>query len=418
MDGQEQSIGRWQTLYGFGRYVFRRFWGDGAPGVAASLAYTSLLSLVPLIAIGLAIMAVFPAFDEVRDTLVKQAANLFFPALGGNLQNQLTRFVANVERLTTVGLVGLGVTALMQLTLIERAFNTIFRVSRHRPLLSRLLAYWTMLTLGPLLMGAAFSLQGYVVAVGRAHLGSNMGFYLSYPVPTLLTVLAFVVLFALIPNRTVKLRDALVGAVVAAVLFAVLRWGFGWWLSNTKAYVTIYGAVATLPLFLIWVYLSWGVTMVGAEITAALPEWRMGRRDIVTGGYHPVHRLTLALQVLEILRSNSEKGGRRPSHADLLSATAATDRELQALECTLEAAGLITLTAWRRYVLSRDLRSVQLGQLLDILGLNPQADAAVWPGRRPPAWHGALLDRLRAADVAQKETLEISVEDLLLTPVP
>ena len=363
------KVRRWAD---FLRFVARRGLEDGIGRMAGALAFTSLLSLVPLLAIALAMLAAFPAFDPVRQDLVGWAFHTFAPAIGEAVQYQIQRFVANAGKLSAAGIGWLGVTAIMLLVAIETTLNAIFRVAKPRSALSKLLVYWTALTLGPLLMGAALSVQGYVTALARWPLGKAVTPLMALPVPTVLTVAAFAVMFAAVPNRRVALRDALLGAVAAALLFAALRWGFGLYVTSARTYASLYGAVAVLPVFLLWTYLSWLAILAGAEITAALPEWRSGK----PGAAHatPARRLTLALHVLDVLHDHAVRGLAGASRRDLLAATAAHETELARLLGRLHATGFTAPTLRRRVVLARDLDSATLGDLIRALDLELALD--------------------------------------------
>ncbi|MBR9973110.1 YihY family inner membrane protein [Magnetospirillum sulfuroxidans] len=365
----------------FLRFAIRRGRDDGVSRMAGSLAYTSLLSLVPLFAIALAMLAAFPAFDTVRQDLVSWAFRTFAPSIGEVVQLQIHRFIDNAGRLSAIGILSLVITAIMLLVTIEGTMNAIFRVAKARSALSKLLVYWTALTLGPLLMGAALSLQGYVTALSRWSVTKVVTPFVALPLPTLLTTLAFAVMFAAIPNRRVAVRDALIGAATAALLFAALRWGFGLYITSSRTYASLYGAVAVLPVFLLWTYLSWLAILIGAEITAALPEWRSGQH---LGGVssRPARRLSLALELLSILHDFYRRGIVGASRRDLLAQTSCNERELIRLLARLQATGFTAPTSRRRVVLARDLETTTLADLvaaLDLeLGLEPSSANAPW----------------------------------------
>lgn len=400
---------RARKFAGFLRYVAARYRKDGASRMAAALAYTSLLSLVPLIAIALAMLAAFPVFDTVRQDLLGFAFDNLVPAIGSVVENQINRFIANAGRLTAAGVVGLAFTAIMLLVTIEGSFNLIFRVARERPLLSKVLVYWTGVTLGPLLIGAAFSLQGYVAAANKWQLAKTASPILALPVPFLLTVLAFTGMFAAIPNRRVRIKDAVAGAVVAALLFAGLRWGFGLYVTSSKAYTSLYGAVAAVPIFLFWMFLSWAVVLVGAEVTAALPEWRAGyhQAELRAKG---ARRLTLALDVLALLlkglAANSKGVGRR----DLLAATAVSERDLSPVLSRLCAAGFAAPLAGGRFLPARDLDIATLDDLIVALELELALDDAIAAGS---PWRARIEPLIAAARDAHRTTLALPLKHLL-----
>ncbi len=160
--------------FNFVRAALARFREERGLIIAASLSYTSLLALVPLIAISLSILSAFPAFEDVEDRLIEQALSYVAPHAGVEVQTYLDRFVSNTSNLTALGIVWLAVTAIMLLSTIEAAFNAIWRVDSPRPLMMRLVAYWTTLTLGPLLLGAGLSLSTVIFAAGNFS-GSGLG---------------------------------------------------------------------------------------------------------------------------------------------------------------------------------------------------------------------------------------------------
>ena len=262
----------------FVKYVAVRTKQDRLLRIAASLSYTTLIALVPLLAIAVAIFTAFPVFSNAREELQGFVFdNLLLPETGKVVQQYLLQFVGATGKLTTVGVAGLVLTAIIMLTTIESAFNVIFRVTRPRPVITRVLVYWTSLTLGPLLLGASFSLSGYLFALRK--LVDKKAFavadsFLTEMTPAFLLAVAFMLLYMTIPYRSVKLKNAAVGGIAAAFLFGVLRSSFGLFAANAATYQTLYGAMAVLPMFLIWMYMSWAVVLAGAVITAALPEWK------------------------------------------------------------------------------------------------------------------------------------------------
>jgi len=275
---------RWRAALSLLIHVARRYQRDRASSMAASLSYTSLLSLVPLLAVALAVLAIFPIFGDTRAMVETWVFANFVPAVGRTVREAVTTFIANAGQLSAAGLVGLAVSAVTLLFTIETEMGFVFRVTERRGLAARLLVYGTLLTLGPLLIGASLSLEGALLA-DITWQGANATLaVLAVPLPTLLSIGAFSLLFALAPNRRVAALDALAGGTVAGLLFALLRWGFAVYITHSDSYATLYGAVAVVPILLLWGFLSWAVVLVGAEFTASLPEWRAGRNDGEDGG--------------------------------------------------------------------------------------------------------------------------------------
>jgi len=282
--------GRRNAALGFIVHVARRYQRDRASSMAASLSYTSLLALVPLLAIALAVLAAFPAFADTRATIERWIFANFVPAVGQAVEQQISTFIANAGGLSAIGLIGLIISAVTLLLTVETELNVVFRVAEPRGLMARLLVYWTLLTLGPLLLGASLSIEGALIALdsGAAILASSVlaGPILAavaVPLPTLLSIAAISLLLAQAPNRPVRWHDALAGGTVAGLLFALLRWGFAVYIAHAHAYTTLYGAAAVVPIFLVWMFLSWATVLIGAEVTAALPEWRESGRGGMDG---------------------------------------------------------------------------------------------------------------------------------------
>ena len=243
-----------QALGEIWKMVMRRFGEDQCMRIAASLSYTSLLSLVPLMAISFAIFAAFPAFDGVQQQLQAYVFENFVPAAGDAVSEYLKTFTEKTGGMTTIGIVGLGVTAIMLLATIEDALNRIFRVREKRPFVSRLLMFWALLTLGPLLMGASLSLSTYFYAltnwvdVDGLGVGSVSSFA-SVILPNLMVMAALTFFYIFVPNRTISWRNGIIGGVTAGFLFGVLKKLFGLYVSHFPSYQAIYGVLATIPIF-------------------------------------------------------------------------------------------------------------------------------------------------------------------------
>lgn len=361
-------------------YVGRRFWNDDGFGMASGLSYATLLALVPLIVIGLAIFTAFPTFADVRDSLQALIFDTFLPARGEEISERLLRFVDNAQRLTAAGIVAFTLTALLLLSNINAALNRIWRVSEPRPLSLSFLVYWALLTLGPLLIGASLSISGQWISELESVAGRDLSVLapLSWLLSVGLAAVGFTVLFWIAPNRSIYLRHAFIGGVTAALAFELLKDGFAFYIVRVPSYEAVYGALAAVPIFLIWMYLSWTVVLLGAELTAALPEWRAtqarGNRALNAGS-----RLALALALLERLRDAAESG-EQVRRRRLLMGLPATPAEADQIMSKLRSGKFIARTGRGRWLLARDLSKVSLGELLATLGLDLDAGEA-WPER-------------------------------------
>lgn len=265
------------AMWMFARYVVRRIGEDRCLQAAAALTYTTLLALVPLAAVGFAIFSAFPRFASMRGQVEDFVFENFAPHAGDTIRTYLTTFLGNTQGLTSLGVVFLLISAVLLLSTIENTFNGIWRATARRPLTTRLLAYWAVLTLGPLLFGASLSVSSYmwgqmIAAGGEAARGPAA--IAGRLFPFVMEIFGFAVMYMVLPHATVRLRNALAGAAVAAVLFEALKKVFGIYVQMFAGYQTIYGALATVPLFLIWIHLSWTVALLGGIVAASIPEWR------------------------------------------------------------------------------------------------------------------------------------------------
>lgn len=256
--------------------VVRRVDEDSCFQVAASLTFTTLLSLVPLLAVVLSVSSAFPVFEQWIEALQHFVIRNFLPDTGGRLiRTQLTEFTENAGHLTAIGILFLGFTALTLMLSIDETFNRLFRVQQRRGPFRRVLMYLAALAIVPALVGASVSITSWIV-------GQSLG-YLNQPhwvsisvlrfVPYAFTCIAFTIVYHVLPNRQVALRHAIAGGLIAGLAFELAKLGFAMYIRYFPTYTVIYGAFAVIPIFLLWVYISWVVVVIGATITAVLPQY-------------------------------------------------------------------------------------------------------------------------------------------------
>ena len=264
-----------ETTKNFLFFLVRRAKNDTIFRVSSSLSYTSLIAIVPLFVIGLAIFSAFPGFTTIKGQFQDFILKNFVPDIGQEISQYFVSFLNASAQVTTIGVVGLAVTSIMLLSTIENSFNFIFKVYKPRNIKTKITLYWTVITLGPILLGAAFSLRSYLFTLqSLMPEGIGKSMYFSQMIPSLITMLVLVMVYVLVPNKKVKISNALVGAFIAVLLFGVLRKSFGILVIENATYKTLYGALAALPVFLIWMYLAWSVVIFGAVVTAALEEYQ------------------------------------------------------------------------------------------------------------------------------------------------
>ncbi|MBQ4859074.1 virulence factor BrkB family protein [Pseudoalteromonas sp. MMG007] len=239
---------------------------------AGYLAYVTLLSLIPLIAVGVAIFSAFPGFESTRMEIESFLFTNFVPTSSDVIKEHISSFAGNANQMTAVGIGFLAAIALLLIRNVDATLNRIWRIKKKRPMMISFAVYWMVLSLGPVLLGASIGVTSYIVSlVSFADQGipGFSGFLLKL-VPYGFSMIGFLMLYTLVPNTPVSIKAAIPGALFAAILFELTKKGFALYISHFPSYEVIYGAVATIPILFVWVYLSWIVVLLGAEFTACI----------------------------------------------------------------------------------------------------------------------------------------------------
>jgi membrane protein len=266
-----------RRLWEFVAAVAWRFFEDRSSQTAGALTYTSLLSIVPLLTVALALASAFPVFDQAVANLQDFVKENVLPDAPGfaAFTEQIRAFTSRAGRLTAIGVAGLGITSVLLMLTIDESLNRIFRVRRRRPLGLRLITYWAVITLAPLLVGGSLSITSYLIGAAHAHL--ELPRIAQYPLgilPFVLTWGALALIYTFVPHRHVEWRHGVLAALLAGVAFEVAKRGFAFYIGHFPTYAFIYGTFATILIFLLWLYVSWVIVLVGATLTAMLPAWR------------------------------------------------------------------------------------------------------------------------------------------------
>ena len=403
----------WRNFSGFILYVFSRYTHDRMQQRAASLTFTTLLAIVPLLTVSFAIFSAFPAFQRIKVEIQDFIFSNFIPEVGGSVQEHFETFTQQTSGLTGIGVIFLIITSVMLLMTISGTFNDVWRVRKNRPIIMQLMVFWAVLTLAPLFFGASLTISSYLFAVLRTsgveeYTGSISR--LALILPFLLQSIGLTILFVAVPNFPVRRRDALMGGIVAGILLEVLKSGFGFYITNFPTYETIYGAMATIPIFLIWVYLSWIVVLLAAEMTASLPEWRAGSREASSKRAVPTVRLTAALSILYQLQLARHNGG-GVKDRDLSVTSRLAPKELGEAVQKLSKAKFITKSENQAWLISRDLSEVTLRDLLKVLelDLNDKIPAQL----HKMNWAGPLVKSIHKLDDASESIINISLDEFL-----
>ena len=255
------------------RLTFRRARQERLPQVAGSLAFTTLLSLVPLLAVSFALFTRFPIFRPFEGALEQHLLKGLLPAdIARTVLKLLHQFTANADGLTWVGSAFLLATAVAMLWTVERVFNQMWNVWKSRPLPTRLGMYLLVLALAPPLLGVSLWATSHVLGASLGWLGPlppSATFVLTLG-PMALSWIGLSCLFYFVPHTRVRRRDAIVGGLIASVALELGKRGFATYLFKMPTYQAMYGAFAVFPVFLLWVYFSWLVTLAAALIAANL----------------------------------------------------------------------------------------------------------------------------------------------------
>lgn len=294
-----------KTWFQFVLFVIRRFEADRCREQAGSLTYTTLFAVVPMLTVFLVIISSIKALEPARQQLQQLIYSNFLPKTTIAFDKAFNAFTDKSSNLTIIGILFLFVTTVMMLTSIETVFNRIWRVRETRGGIVGFMRYWTIISLGPILLGSAFVISSAVASL--TVLSDNFvgyevnGKFIFWCISFALTVLGFFILNWTIPNRRVPIKAALIAGVFSAIVFELLKNLFGYIMSNFTSYEIVYGAFAAVPIFLLWIFLSWNIVLLGVEISYALTAFYSGKEQ----NRHPV---IILLDLLELFYKKQLKG--------------------------------------------------------------------------------------------------------------
>jgi membrane protein len=259
----------------FLRCFFIRSKQEQIPVISGYLSYVTLMSLVPLIVVMLSVMTAFPLFANIRETIEGFVYTNFVPTAGEIVREHLSGFVANASKMSAVAISFLILFALLLISVIDKTLNKIWRVSKKRRLVTSFSMYWMILTLGPILVGSSIAVTSYFVSFASLADIELFGLttMLLRALPLFASIAAFLILYMIVPNKVVPFKYALAGAAVAGVLFELAKKAFALYVTQLPSYQAIYGALATIPILFVWVYISWFVVILGAVFTVSLEEF-------------------------------------------------------------------------------------------------------------------------------------------------
>ncbi|PZO06118.1 MAG: hypothetical protein DCF27_13120 [Lysobacteraceae bacterium] len=368
-----------ERIQSFSQFLWTRFLDDRCFETAGALAYTTLFALVPLSVVVFGILSAFPVFDAWSAQLTGFIFSNFVPTSARVVEDYLRGFADTAGKLTFTGIGALLVSLLLTMWSIESTFNRVWRVPTPRPRLLRFLMYWTLLTLGSLLAVASLAVTSYLFSLpvlsGVEQLDWSQRL-LGY-LPNLVEMTVFSVAYWLIPHRSIPFRFALAGGLFASVLFELAKRGFAAYLLSVPTYDQLYGALAVAPIFMIWVYLSWVVVLLGASFSASLSSFRYQPRAL---------QLPTGMELYGYLRllgrmDEARRDGRGLHMFQIKEREPMlTDDLLQRMLSGLDSLHIVQRAEDGAWLLSRDLSSVTLGDLHEGLGLRIPGPSAGLPG--------------------------------------
>lgn len=404
----------WVRVSSFWRYVWRQFGRDQCLTSAGMLTYTTLLSLVPLTTVILSIASAFPVFDRLSEQARQFIFENFVPAARETVETYLFEFAGQASQLTAAMSVILIVTALLLMSSIESTFNRIWGVARARTLVNRFVVYWSALSLGPILLGVSIALSSYFFSLSvftEIEGASGIRRVLQSSLPFVVGAVAFFLMFLIVPNRNVPWKHAAYGGLLTALMFEAAKQGFAAYVSNFDGYQKIYGALSAIPIFLIWIYLTWSVILLGASFTASLGSFRFrgGKRS------WPREREFVLLYRLVGHLWKAQKTGLGISSQGLMALEPGVeDHQLQGLLELLRQRSYVTRDESERWTLIRDLDEVSLGELYHSGEFTLPLRSRPWLPAQPDDWDQALAEALEAMDDSAHGPFQRSLKSLYL----
>lgn len=393
------------------RLLFRHFTQDECQQKAASLTYTTLLSIVPVLTVVLVVFSSIPALQGVREQVQNIIYDNVMPSSGVQISQYIQTFAEKSSNLGIVGVLGLFVTAILTLNTIEHTFNHIWRVQERSGGIASLIRYWVMITLGPIVLGVIFGASSAIQSLSFlnqkfAGYGIDWGVW-AYLVSFALMVAGFIGMYWFIPKAQVPIKNAAIAGLVIAILFETLKQIFGTVMSNFTSYEAIYGAFAALPIFLLWIYLSWNLILLGVEISYTL--------TIFDTKETPVRHPLLSLLDMLNLAYKKYQQGESVSENELRGMLGR--KELPKWNIYLGqllSNNLLVSTKDGQYTLKTDLKTVNLWQFYKKLPyplpIRDELEQLVSADNDP--WFDELYDELIKIEKVASKELDITLTEL------
>jgi membrane protein len=357
-----------KKLYNFVIFVAKKFQKENCLEIANSLSYTFLLSIVPLMAVIFSGLSSFPVFQEMLSTLEDFIFSNFIPTSSEVIREYLMSFVGKASGLPLIGIISILVIALLLMWKIDQVLNHIWDVSKKRDYLRTFLTYWAILTLGPILIGLSLMATSYLTSLPIINdTVQTIGIkkYLLQLVASVFTLVAFSLTYLVVPNTRVSFKHALIGGVVATILFELSKQGFAIYVSSNKTYENIYGALSTIPIFLIWIYVSWVVILIGAITARSMELFSFSNQSV-----HNQNEFVMACYIIYFMWLNSQRGEGIYEYEFMKQETLNKGKKLSRVLFQLEIKNWIHLSDDDKWYLSRDLTTISFKNLYNELGFD------------------------------------------------
>lgn len=386
--------------------LWQQFRDNSCRESAAALTYTTLFAIVPMMTVAFSILSSIPALKSKGDDIQRWAFEYFAPSIGDQIVGHLNEFTRQAGNLTGVGIVFLVITSVLMLRTTEQTLNRIWKVQEPRKGTTSLLMYWAVLTLGPFCLGVALGLSSYITSVkvfsDAASFFGGTALWLSM-LPFLAMTLMMSIIYIIVPNCHVPWKLGVVGAAVSALLMECAKAGFALFVHMSPSYEVVYGAFAAVPMFLLWMYISWMILLGGSVLVHTMVVFEEHRNQ--------TPRLQSLLRLLSTLWAKQQCGeALKPSQVRgaLLAAGATRWDDFRNV---LLGIGLMRRTDDGSFVLVRDLSYLTLDELVQMLPWPMSGALNVGEGRSLP-WEDELARRCSDARAGQQAPLDISLEAL------
>jgi membrane protein len=344
----------------FIRFVITHFMQDDCAYVASALTFATLLAAVPLMVVSLALFTTFPAFEGIAQPLQNFIFDNFVPSTGKIVQSYIDQFTAQVAHLSIIGIIFLLIMAVLMMFTIEQAMNKIWRTKSSRHSVPAFLLYWTILSLAPVLIGLSMAISSLLLSIPFLVNNPILSFFIYYS-PIVMTLTGYVLFYMIAPNCPVRFKHALSGALVATLLFELAKQAFAYYLDNFNIYELLYGAFSIVPIFFIWVYWAWMLTLLGAEISYAFSVHHLR----LSG--EPLDGFSHALLWLNDLWHRQKRGQGATINELITLSNQPFAVDIDDMITILTEHALIHKTATNEYMLSRDFSYVSLYDLTQML---------------------------------------------------